>query len=342
MCHCDLLAEKSEKRQRLWYAFCTAHYKITKQNDKMAKMNVALVLGSGGARGLAHIGAIEALEERGYRITSVSGCSMGSIIAGMYCAGKLQEAKQWFLSIDRQRIFQLTDFSITGNSLVKGSKIIKALQEIVPECRIESLPVPLTLVASDLLTTDEVVFRTGSLFEAIRASISLPLFFQPVQWQGRLLVDGGILNPLPLRQIHRTRDDLLVAVNISGKDGLSIQHQSSDLVKIARSLQEKRLSSMPKTIRQLGESVTQKLTAYERAKRLSLQGTVNYVTMLDRMSDMQIQQNTLLALQLTPPDILATMPQYMFNTFDFDKAEAIINEGRHLMTAALDEYENRL
>lgn len=342
MCHCITLIVNFEKWQCLWYAFCTQHDKTTKYNDKMTNKNVALVLGSGGARGLAHIGAIEALEKRGYNITSVSGCSMGSIIAGMYCAGKLQEAKQWFLSIDRQRIFQLTDFSITGNSLVKGNKIIKALQEIVPECRIESLPVPLTLVASDLLTTDEVVFRTGSLFEAIRASISLPLFFQPVQWQGRLLVDGGILNPLPLRQIYRSGNDLLVAVNISGKDGLSIQHQSSDLVKIAQSLQEKRLSNMPKAIRQLGENVTQKLTAYERAKRLSLQGTVNYVTMLDRMSDMQIQQNTLLALQLTPPDILATMPQYMFNTFDFDKAETIINEGHRLMTAALDEYESHL
>ena len=149
--------------------------------SKCENKRVALVLGSGGARGLAHIGAIEALEERGYKITSVSGCSMGSIIAGMFCAGKLKEAKEWFLSVDRQRILQLTDFSITGNSLVKGSKVIKALQEIVPECRIESLPVPLTLVASDLITSDEVVFREGWLFEAIRASISIPLFFQPVQ-----------------------------------------------------------------------------------------------------------------------------------------------------------------
>ena len=307
----------------------------------MSQKSVALVLGSGGARGLAHIGAIEALEERGYHITSVAGCSMGSIIAGMFCAGKLEQAKQWFLSVDRQRILQLTDFSITGNSLVKGRKVIQALQEIVPECRIESLPVPLTLVASDLITTDEVIFRTGSLFEAIRASISIPLFFQPVQWQGRLLVDGGILNPLPLKQIQRTEGDLLVAMNISGKDGLHIQHQSSDLMRIAQSLQERRLQHMPKPIRQLSENVTNRLTAIDRARRISLQGTVNYVTMLDRMSDMQIQQNTLLALQLTPPDIIATMPQYQFNTFDFDKAEAIINEGHRLMSEALDAYENQ-
>ena len=307
--------------------------------NKMANKNVALVLGSGGARGLAHIGAIEALEERGYKITSVSGCSMGSIIAGMFCAGKLKEAKEWFLSVDRQRILQLTDFSITGNSLVKGSKVITALQEIVPECKIESLPVPLTLVASDLITSDEVVFREGSLFEAIRASISIPLFFQPVQWQGRLLVDGGILNPLPLKHIQRTQGDILVAMNISGKDGLHIEQKSSDLVKIANALQEQRLSNMPKAIQQLRDNVTHRLTAIDRARRLSLQGTVNYVTLLDRMSDMQIQQSTLLALQLTPPDVLATMPQYAFGTFDFDKAETIIAEGYRLMSEALDKYE---
>lgn len=307
----------------------------------MANKNVALVLGSGGARGLAHIGAIEALQERGYKVTSVSGCSMGSIIAGMFCAGKLREAKEWFLSVDRQRILQLTDFSITGNSLVKGSKVIKALQDIVPECKIESLPIPLTLVASDLLTTDEVIFREGSLFEAMRASISIPLFFQPVQWQGRLLVDGGILNPLPLRQIQRNEDDILVAMDISGKDGLHIEQKSSDLVKIANALQEQRLPYMPKSIQQLRDNISGKLTAIDRARRLNLQGTVNYVTMLDRMSDMQIQRNTQLALQLTPPDVLASMPQYAFGTFDFDKAETIIAEGYRLMTEALTRYEQK-
>ena len=305
------------------------------------KSSVALVLGSGGARGLAHIGAIEALQQRGYQITSVSGCSMGSIIAGMFCAGKLEEAKEWFLSIDRQRILQLTDFSITGNSLVKGKRVIEALQEIVPDCKIESLPIPLTLVASDLLTTDEIIFRSGSLFEAIRASISIPLFFQPVQWQGRLLVDGGILNPLPLKHIQRTDGDLLVAMNISGKDGLTIEHKSSDLLRIAQSLRQRHLPYTPKVVQQLSDNVTQRLTAIDRARRLSLQGTVNYVTMLDRMSDMQIQQNTLLALQLTPPDILATMPQYAFNTFDFDKAEEIIVMGKQLMNEALDTFEQK-
>jgi hypothetical protein len=126
---------------------------------------------------------------------------------------------------------------------------------------------------------------------------------------------------------------------VSGKDGIHIEHHTSDLVKIANTLQEQRLSYMPKAVRQLRDSVTHRINAIDRAKRLSLQGTVNYVTLLDRMSDMQIQQSTLLALQLTPPDVIATMPQYAFGTFDFDKAETIIAEGHRLMSEALDKYE---
>lgn len=254
--------------------------------------NVALVLGSGGARGLAHIGAIEALEERGYTITSIAGCSMGSIIAGMYAAGQLKEAKKWFLSVDKQLILRMMDINLLSrNSLVKGRRIIEELKTVVPDRPLEQLNIPCTIVASDMMHTEEVIFRTGSLFEAVRASISIPLFFEPVQSGKRLLIDGGILNPLPLHAVERTPDDILVACDISGKD------------------------SIP----------------YDRK--------VTFVSMLDRMSDMQIQQNTLLALRLTPPDIHAVMRQYAYNTFDFDKAEQIIADGYRIMHEALDRYE---
>ena len=254
--------------------------------------NVALVLGSGGARGLAHIGAIEALEQRGYTITSVAGCSMGAIIAGMYAAGQLRQAKEWFMQVDKQLIFRMMDINLLSrNSLVKGDRIIKELQTIVPDQPMESLPIPCAVVATDMLHTEQVVFRTGSLFDAIRASFSIPLFFRPVELDNRLLIDGGILNPLPLDAVHRQEGDLLVAMDISGKDSLPV------------------------------------------SKR------VNFVRMLDRMSDLQIQQNTLLSLRLTPPDIHAVMRQYAYNTFDFDKAEEIIEQGRVIMNAALDEYE---
>lgn len=254
--------------------------------------NVALVLGSGGARGLAHIGAIEALEERGYAITSIAGCSMGAIIAGMYAAGELQEAKKWFLQVDKQLILRMMDVNLLSrSSLVKGQRIIRELEKIVPDRLMEELNIPCSIVATDLMHTEQVVFRSGSLFEAVRASISIPLFFRPVQMEDKLLIDGGILNPLPLNIVQRTEGDILVAMDISGKD------------------------SMP------------------------LERKVNFISILDRMSDLQIQQNTLLSLQLTPPDIHAVMRQYAYTTFDFDKAETIIEDGKRIMNEALDGYE---
>ena len=268
---------------------------MTNDQRQTTNKRVALVLGSGGARGLAHIGAIEALEEHGYTITSIAGCSMGSIIAGMYAAGQLKQAKEWFLNVDRQLILRMMDINLLSRtSIVKGQRIIEELQTVVPDRPIEQLNIPCTIVASDMINTEEVVFRTGSLFHAIRASISIPLFFEPVKQGDRLLIDGGILNPLPLHDVVRNEGDILVASDISGKDSMR--------------------NGSPKT----------------------------FISILDRMSDMQIQRNSILECALYPPDIHAIMPQYEYNTFDFDKAEVIIEHGKRLMEEAINEYECRI
>ena len=307
----------------------------------MVNKNVALVLGSGGARGLAHIGAIEALEERGYTITSIAGCSMGSIIAGMYAAGQLQQAKEWFLKVDMQLIWRMIDFNLLStNSLVKGERIIKELEKVVPDQPIESLNIPCAIVASDMISTEEVLFREGSLFEAVRASISIPLFFKPVQMGQRLLIDGGILNPLPLHVVPRTEGDILVAVDISGKDSMVIEPEPEP-IDVEGKLAELTARGIPvpkaleNQLRQLGKKVDKIRSDWAN----DLQHSVGFTGMLDRMSDMQIQQNTLLSLRLTPPDVHAVMRQYAYNTFDFDKAEQIIADGKRIMNEALDAYE---
>jgi NTE family protein len=305
--------------------------------------NVALVLGSGGARGLAHIGAIEALEERGYTITSIAGCSMGSIIAGMYAAGQIKEAKEWFLQVDKQLILRMMDINLlSGNSLVKGQRIIQELQTIVPDRPIEDLLIPCTIVASDMLNTEEVLFRSGSLFEAVRASISIPLFFQPVQIENRLLIDGGILNPLPLHAIERTPDDLLVAMDISGKDAMPIQteYEPFDVDSKLEEIVAKGIP-VPKSWEEQIRTLGKRLEAIRENRAKDLGRNVGFFSLLDRMSDMQIQQNTLLSLRLTPPDVHAVMRQYAYNTFDFDKAEQIIADGKRIMNGALDQYEKK-
>ncbi len=313
-------------------------------HEQTTNKHVALVLGSGGARGLAHIGAIEALEARGYTITSIAGCSMGSIIAGMYAAGELDKAKDWFLQVDKQLILRMIDMNLlSGNSLVKGARIIRELEKVVPDRPIEDLLIPCSIVASDMIHTEEVVFRSGSLFEAVRASISIPLFFEPVQKDDKLLIDGGILNPLPLHIVQREEGDILVAMDISGKDDMPTEPipEPINMESWLAPLQEKGFpvpDSVEHELRQLSQRIDQ-----VRLKRASSLGrNVNFFNILDRMSDMQIQQNTLMAMRLTPPDIHAVMRQYAFNTFDFDKAEEIIGEGRKLMTQALEQYENQI
>ncbi len=305
----------------------------------MKTKHVALVLGSGGARGMAHIGAIEELIDRGYEITSIAGTSMGSMIAGMYAAGRLQEAKEWFLQVDKQLILRMMDISLSFNSVVKGERIINELEKVVPDCLIQDLPIPCSIVAADLISADEVVFKTGSLFNAIRASISIPLFFQPVQKGRRLLVDGGVLNPLPLNRVKRQRGDLLVAMNISGKDKMAVKkQQTKSTLSKANELIRKKGIILPSYL----QGLTMRLEKKKVEQNVNLTNSVNYFTMVDRMLDMQIQQNTQLALQLTPPDILAEMPQYAFTTFDFDKAETIMEQGRLLMREAIDRYEKQL
>ena len=190
--------------------------------------DVALVLSSGGPRGWAYIGAIEELESRGYRIRSVAGTSIGSLIGGIYATGKLHDLKEWLFSLDAWKVFSLMDISLSMNHLVKGDKVINALKEIVPDVNIEDLQIPYRAVAADLYTGEEVVFDRGPLFDAIRASISIPSLFRPVKYGFRTLVDGGIVNTMPISRVIRSEGDILVAFDVNDIDVDSIRQSLVD------------------------------------------------------------------------------------------------------------------
>ena len=177
------------------------------------------MLAGGGARGVAHIGAIEELERQGFEIAAVAGTSMGALVGGVYASGRLTEFKEWMCTLDKYKVFGLVDFTLSSEGLVKGDRVIKAMQELVPDVRIEQMPVPFAAVAADLLTGREVVLDRGGLYEAIRASISIPSVFRPVHRDGMVLVDGGTVNPLPLNRVRREEGDLLVAVDVSAPFG---------------------------------------------------------------------------------------------------------------------------
>jgi len=264
----------------------------------------AVVLSSGSARGLAHIGAIEELLSRGYEITSIAGCSMGSLIAGMYASGRLEDFKEWMKTITFRKMFQLADFSIGIGHLVKGERIIEALEEVAPDMKIEDLRIPYCAVASDLTTGNEVVFRRGSLYQAIRSSISLPIFFRPVIEGQSVLVDGGCINPLPLNRVARTPGDIVVSVNVSAPYEKNI------------------ISADP------GKQLGRKAKEYD------------YISLMDRMTDLMIQSNCSLMEQLHKPEVSVSIGMDSFSSFDFDQSDVIIDKGRQAMAEALDAYES--
>jgi len=185
-------------------------------NKKQSKTSVSLVLGSGGARGLSHIGIIKWLVENDYEIKSISGCSVGALIGGIYAAGKLPEFEKWIREIDKVEIFSLLDLAWKANGLVQGDKIINTLVKLIGDQQIEDLPLSFTAVAADIENEKEVWINSGSLFAAIRASISLPLFFTPVHRKGVLLIDGGVLNPVPIAPTFSDHNQLTIAVNLGG------------------------------------------------------------------------------------------------------------------------------
>lgn len=286
------------------------------------KRDVALVLSTGGARGLAHIGAIYELLEEGFHITSIAGTSMGALIGGMYAAGRLDDYKEWMKTIDKRKIRSLIDIKLGRNSFVKGDRIINAMKEIVPDVRIEDMQIPYRAVATDVITGKEVIFTKGSLYEAIRASISMPGFYEPVRYGNKVLVDGGLSNPLPLNRVKRSKKDLLVAVDVSGHNyqaQLQFQHE-------VRKLEREKIPLMS-LIGKLGLS--------------SDEDEMNLISLLNRSFSISIHHNALTMLKLLPPDIYVGIPMTRYTTFDFDKAERLEAIGRNYMRKAIERYQDQ-
>ena len=284
------------------------------------KKKIALVLSGGGARGFAHIGAIEELESNGYEITSIAGCSMGALIGGMYAAGKLPEVKEWVLALDRRKVLSLVDFSLSLTHLVKGDRVMDALKEIVPDVNIEDLPIPYTAVATDWNSGKEVVFDHGSLYDAIRASISIPLFLNPVRRKDMLLVDGGLVNSLPLNRVVRQPGDLLFGINVSTHD-----YQGELLMQ--QFMEKKLLSkSMPEVI------MNRIIKHFDGVN-------VNYVTLLMRTIAIMLEQNTRQQILISRPDLVVQVPMKRYGVFDFDKAAAISQIGKNKTIYALKQFE---
>lgn len=275
---------------------------------------VSLVLGSGGARGLAHIGVIHWLEENDFRIGSIVGCSIGAVIGGVYAAGKLDEYEQWVRSITKIDIFTLLDLSWEKSGLVRGDKIINTLIKLVGEKRIEDLPFPYTAVAADIVNQKEVWIKSGSLFDAMRASFAIPLLFTPFKYKGVDLVDGGILNPVPIAPTFGDETDLTIAVNLGGSPGGRKEPTSVNAAPVDPSspFREK----INRFITRLQKSETSGSSRDWGAYDIAIQA-------FDTMQSALARQK----LAAYPPDIVIEIARNACRTLEFDRASEMIELG---------------
>lgn len=273
---------------------------------------VSLVLGSGGARGYAHIGVINWLEDNGYEIRSIVGCSMGAVIGGIHALGKLQEYRDWVCGIDKMDVFRLLDFSLGEGGLVKGQKIMNALKQFMEDRMIEDLPIRFTAVASDLENEKEVWINHGNVFEAIRASIALPLFFTPYRHNDLYLLDGGILNPVPIAPTFQDETDLTIAVNLAGQPVIEFSEAGEE--EEEEGIAGRLLSGLHHFLRTLRTTS-------------SIKGQLGMYDVINRSVD--AMQGTIARQKIAayPPDILVEIPRNLCGILEFDRAQEIIDAG---------------
>lgn len=293
-------------------------------SSNSANKTVSLVLGSGGARGLAHIGVIRELEDMGYEIASIAGCSIGALIGGVYAADKLDDYESWVSEITKLDIFNLLDLSWGKRGLIKGDKIINTLVDMVGDCNIEDLPIAYTAVATDIGSGREIWIRSDRLFDAIRASISLPLFFTPFEYRGMHLIDGGVVNPVPIAPTFSDHTDLTIAVNLGGAPTETISPApKSSSAKRQGSTVKKWISNLVDELRDNdGDGSEEDWDAYDVANQA-----------FDAMQETIARQK----LAAYPPDVVVEIPRNACGILEFDRASELIELGRNKLREKLSD-----
>ena len=289
------------------------------------KKTVSLVLGSGGARGLAHIGIIRWLEENGYEIKAISGCSMGALVGGIHASGKLDEFEEWVRAITVTNMLGLLDLALEANGLIKGNKIIETLKGLVGEELIEGLPIHFTAVAANIDEAKEVWIDEGPLFDAIRASISLPLFFTPFKYKGMELVDGGILNPVPIAPTFSDHTDITIAVDLCAKP------------KEGGVLQQERKSEEPSMLTNVISEFTGKIKSSFPHAKSGLRARNVLLQSFDAMQGTIARQK----IAAYPPDYLLSIPRNVCMILDFHRASELIEYGYETAQEFLPKQMNK-
>jgi NTE family protein len=339
----------------------------------MAATTVSLVLGSGGARGYAHIGVIEELVAQGYDIRSVAGSSMGALVGGIFAAGKLDEYRDWARPLQRLDVLRMLDWTLSGGGLIKGDRIMGKLRELVGEMQIEDLPISYTAVAVDLPAQREVWFSRGSLFDAIRASIAIPTLLRPHYYEGRTLVDGGLLNPVPITPTLRDLTDCTIAVDLNATpDSVSEAHggvsdaagadatavpeaapQASPDVLQEDAGAETAIATLAADAAEAEESGAPEAASYRqriadfvgalipsREKKRERVTEIGVLELFARSLDVVQETVTRFKLAAQPPDLIVRVSRDACAFYEFHRAAEMIELGRERTRAALRHWQS--
>ncbi|WP_406672552.1 patatin-like phospholipase family protein [Natronospira sp.] len=302
---------------------------------------ISLVLGSGGARGLAQIGIIRWLEQNArYEIGSIAGSSMGALIGGIYAAGKLDAYEEWVKTLRRQDVWRLLDFSFSGVGLIRGDRLIEKLRDMLGDTNIEDLPVSYTAVATDIERQREVWLNRGSLFDAIRASIAIPTVFTPVRHNGRLLVDGGLLNPVPIAPTLNDDTDSTFAVSLNGRVSDEITHLLRTTTRnhnhrdsLSAALNHRVRDALPDQVDSWLQDWQTRLGLGETDPNLSPEQEARALGLIDIVShSIEAMQGSIARFRIAAynPDHLIEIPVNACGVFDFHRASEMIDLGYQL------------
>ena len=303
---------------------------INKGNPEFNRIGkkVSLVLSGGGARGIAHIGVIEELEKQGFEIVSISGTSMGALIGAVYSTGKMEEFKNWIYTMDKIDVFKFIDLTFSSQGLVKGGRVFKKMKEFIPDINIEDLKIHYSATATDITNKKEVIFTKGSIYEAVRASIAIPTVFTPVKTENSLLIDGGVINPIPINHVKRTKDDMLIAVHVNA----NVPVYKPLITKYEK---DKRQSIYLKKTEMFQNELNKNNIETKNEK-------LGYFKLINETVGLLTYQISKMTIEKYPPDILINISRNSCGTFDFYKAEELVEIGRHAATESIKEYNNKL
>ena len=312
-------------------------------------VRAALALGGGGARGYAHIGVIQVIEERGIEIVAIAGSSMGALVGGLHAAGKLDGYTAWVSNLTQFDVLRLLDVSLTSPGMIRAEKIFARMHELLDGALIEDLPVPFTAVATDLLARKAVWFQRGPVEAAVRASIAMPGVFTPVMLNGRLLVDGGIMDPVPVAPTASARADVTIAVDLGGE-----RTGAQEAAPARETAEERPVEEWAERFRRGASNLLERDLVRSLLSRFGARADTDDTTQasgealetppaglgrFDVMNQsLEAMQSVLTRYRLAgdAPDVLITIPKDACRSLDFHRAADMIALGRELTTDALD------